>query len=256
MIGHFIQQQRTKRNLTQEDLASELGISRPTFRLIENGKRELTISQAEKLAGKFKMPMANFLSQREPAHDLIIEEPETEEAEGLQIRVRRKDLETFKQVFLYALHKVGCKPNIVKDSLHKLFYFMDFDCYEKYEENLMGATYVKTRAGPEAVELDAIIEELREAGEIEVVTSPIFKGGRQKYFPLHAPNLDAMTAPEMETINDVLARLSDKTVEDLEQYARDDLPCRVKKEGDILSYKMVFYRDRRYSVGNYDDDPL
>ena len=48
MLAKFIQEQRKKRNLTQEFLASALKISRPTYMQIEQGERDLTITEAKK----------------------------------------------------------------------------------------------------------------------------------------------------------------------------------------------------------------
>ncbi len=59
--------------------------------------------------------------------------------------------------------------------LHKLLYFIDFDYYEKFEENLMGATYIKNYHGPTSVELGSIINEMQEQGELEAVKSQYFK---------------------------------------------------------------------------------
>ena len=49
MLGKFIHKQRTKHNMTQEYLASKLGVSRPTYMHIERGERELTITEAKNL---------------------------------------------------------------------------------------------------------------------------------------------------------------------------------------------------------------
>ena len=61
MLAQFIYQLRQKNNLTQEFLASELGISRPTYVQIERGERDLTIRHALKLAGIFNLPLDMFL---------------------------------------------------------------------------------------------------------------------------------------------------------------------------------------------------
>ncbi|PIZ69469.1 MAG: XRE family transcriptional regulator, partial [Candidatus Portnoybacteria bacterium CG_4_10_14_0_2_um_filter_44_20] len=42
MLGKFILEQRKKHSLTQEFLASEIGVSRPTYVQIEQGERDLT----------------------------------------------------------------------------------------------------------------------------------------------------------------------------------------------------------------------
>ena len=254
MFGKFIQQQRTKRNMTQEYLASELGISRPTYLQIERGNRELIISEAKKLAAIFDMPLENFLAAKEPNRSVTIEKGSAKKAGDLQIRVTEKNLDKFKQILLYVLNKVGGKPNVGETVLHKLLYFIDFDYYERFEENLMGATYIKNHHGPTAIELVSIINQMQEQGEIEAVKSRYFKYPQKKYLPLKRPNLDILSAREVEHIDDVLARLADKNAKEIENYSHEDIPWKSAQDGKPLSYESVFYRDERYSVRNYDDE--
>ena len=61
MLSKFIQQLRNKNNLTQEFLASQIGVSRPTYMQIEQGERDLTITEAQKLADIFGIPFDVFL---------------------------------------------------------------------------------------------------------------------------------------------------------------------------------------------------
>lgn len=253
MLAKFIQQQRTKRNMTQEYLASELDMSRPTYLQIERGERELTISEAKKLAALFDMSLENFLDKKEPKRSVVIEKESEKKSENLQIRVTEKNLDKFKQVLLYVLNKVGGKPNVGETVLHKLLYFIDFDYYEKFEENLMGATYIKNHHGPTSIELGAIIKEMQEQGELEAVKSQYFKYLQKKYLPRKRPNLDILSAREIEHIDDVLARLSDKNAAEIENYSHEDIPWKSAQDGKSLSYESVFYRDERYSVRNYDD---
>jgi transcriptional regulator with XRE-family HTH domain len=253
MIGEFIQQQRAKRNMTQEYLASELGISRPTYRQIEYGKRELTITEAKKLAAIFDMSLENLLAKKEPKLIVCIEKEPVEQPDELQIRITEKNLDKFRQVLLYLLNKVGAKPNVGETVLHKLLYFIDFDYYEKYEENLMGLTYIKNHHGPTSVEFGSIIKDMQEKGEIEAVQSSYFKYQQKKYLPLKRPDLDILSAREIEHIDNVLARLSDKNAAEIENYSHQDIPWLSAKFGKPLSYESVFYRDERYSVRNYDD---
>ncbi len=253
MFGKFIKQQRTKRNMTQEYLASELGISRPTYLQIEREERELTISEAKKLASLFDMSLEDFLAVKEPKRDIFIEKKTVKKSDNLQIRVREKNLDKFKQVLLYILNKVGGKSNVGETVLHKLLYFIDFDYYEKFEENLMGSTYIKNHHGPTSIELNAIMKEMQEQGEIEEVKSQYFKYSQKKYLPRKRPNLDIFSAREINHIDDVLARLSDKNAAEIENYSHEDIPWKSAQDGRPLSYESVFYRDERYSVRNYDD---
>ena len=71
MLATFIQEQRKKRNLTQEFLASALTISRPTYMQIEQGKRDVTITEAKKLAEVFDIPFEDFLEGREGVKTMV-----------------------------------------------------------------------------------------------------------------------------------------------------------------------------------------
>ena len=254
MLGKFIQRQRTKRNMTQAYLASELGMSRPTYMHIERGERELTVIEAQTLAGIFDISLDDFLAGRVPKHTVTLTKQSARRTGGLHIRVEKKNLDAFKQVLLYVLNKVGGKPNVGETVLHKLLYFIDFDYYEKFEENLMGATYIKNHHGPTSVELSSILQEMQKAGEIEVVNSQYFKYAQKKYLPRKRPNLAILSARDVEHIDGVLARLSDKNAKEMELYSHEDIPWKSAQDGQPLSYESVFYRDERYSVRNYDDD--
>ena len=240
--------------MTQAYLASELGMSRPTYMHIERGERELTVIEARTLAGIFDMSLDDFLAGREPRRTVTLTKQPARKTGDLHIRVEKKNLDIFKQVLLYVLNKVGGKPNVGETVLHKLLYFIDFDYYEQFEENLMGATYIKNHHGPTALELGKILEKMQKDGEIEVVNSQYFKYTQKKYLPLKRPNLAILSARDVEHIDGVLARLSDKNAKEIELYSHEDIPWKSAEDGQPLSYESVFYRDERYSVRNYDDD--
>ncbi|MBI4235368.1 DUF4065 domain-containing protein [Candidatus Peregrinibacteria bacterium] len=254
MLAQFIQQQRNKHDFSQEYMASALGISRPTYMQIELGGRDITVTEAHKLAEIFGMTLENFLAfnnQKDPK--IILEKEKKAPKADMEVRVTRKNLEKFKQVLLYILEKVGSKPNVGETVLNKLLYFIDFDYFEKFEENLMGATYIKNHHGPTPVELKTVVERMKKNGEIEEVKSKYFTHEQKKYLPLKRANLSLLTGQEIEHIDEVLARLSDKNANEISEYSHRDVPWLSRKSGEALSYESVFYRDEKYSVRNYDD---
>ena len=149
---------------------------------------------------------------------------------------------------------MGAKPNVGETVIHKLLYFIDFDYYEKFEENLMGLTYIKNHHGPTATELGKIIKDMEKKGEIETVTSKVYKYKQKKYLPLKESKLDAFSAREIEHINNVLARLGNKNAKEIENYSHGDIPWKTALDGKEISYESVFYRDEVYSVRNYSDE--
>jgi len=257
MLAKFIQQLRKKHNLTQEFLASELGISRPTYIHIEQGKRDLTITEAKKLADIFGIVFDDFVRGKDSSAKVEMKKgikKIKEEKQEMRISVPQKNLEKFKEVLLYVLSKVGGKPNVGEAVIYKLLYFIDFDFYEKFEEQLIGATYIKNYYGPTPVEFKAIVDDMIQNGEIVKVEGKYFNYPQRKYLPVREPDLTKLKdARELRHIDEVIARLGDKNATELSEYSHEDTPWIIAKENQPLDYEAVFYRTPKTSVRNYDE---
>ena len=258
MLAKFIQEQRKKRNLTQEYLASELDVSRPTYIQIERGVRELTVSEAKKLARIFDISLEDLLREKKASITVTIEKGKRQSTDkktkAIRINIPQKNLEKFKEVLLYVLSKIGGRPNVGETVLYKLLYFIDFDYYEKYEEQLMGATYIKNHYGPTPIEFKDVVAEMIKQGEIVRVTSKYFNHPQRKYLAVKEADLTKLKdARQLQHIDEVLARLGDKNAAELSDYSHEDVPWIVAKENKLLDYEAVFYRTPKTSVRNYDD---
>lgn len=143
---------------------------------------------------------------------------------------------------------MGSKPNIGETVLYKLLYFIDFDFYEKYEEQIIGATYLKNHYGPTPLEFKKIVEEMIRSREIIKVEDQYFEYPQTKYLPLREPDLNRLKANEVEMINDVLSRLSHMNASQISSYSHNDVPWLTADDQSIIEYESVFYRTDAYSV--------
>ena len=258
MLSKFIQEQRKKRNLTQEFLASALKISRPTYMQIEQGERDLTITEAKKLAEVFDISFENFLNGKEDAKITVKIESTKGAArkvkDEIRISVPQEKAEKFEQVFLYILSKIGGKPNIGQTVLYKLLYFIDFDYYEKFEEQLIGAKYIKNHYGPTPVMFAKIMDQMEKKGKVEKIKSKFYKHEQTKYLvnPNEPLNLSALSAQELAHIDWEISRLGDLTATQISALSHLDTPWVVAKERESLEYEHVFYRPEETSVRQYE----
>ena len=250
LLGKRIQQLRKTSGINQETLAKALGIARPAVTLLEKGKRKATPSELVSLANFFHLNLEELLDESKTPQISIQKERSVEkrQEEEMRISVPQKNLDMLKQALLYILNKVGSKPNIGETVIYKLLYFIDFNFYEKYEEQLIGATYIKNKFGPTPVEFKKVVDDMARKGEIELVKSNYFQYPQRKYLPLKSFDLRQFKAHEIEVINDVLNRLSDKTASDLSDYSHRDVPWITAEEGKPIDYEAVFYRTPEYSV--------
>ena len=188
--------------------------------------------------------------------EVILELPKKEKpgTATLRINVPQKYLNKFKQVLLYILNKIGSKPNVGESVIYKLLYFIDFNFYEKYEDQLIGATYIKNKYGPTPIEFAKIRDRMVKDKEIEVITSEYFSFPQTKYLPLKLPDLTQLKANEKEMIDEVLNCLSDMNATQISDYSHNDVPWMTTPEGKAIEYESVFYRTPEYSVRVYEED--
>lgn len=251
-----IKKLRTKLGYSQEEFAKLIGVkNRTTISQIENGDRKISVEEIKKIAEKLNTSIDYLLGMEKNIEINLEDKPILKKIKHeIRIDVPQKNLAKFKEVLLYILSKTAGKPNVGETVIYKLLYFIDFDYYEKYEEQLIGATYIKNHYGPTPKEFIKIIDKMIKDNELIKVADKHFKYPQTKYLPLRKPNLDVISTKEKELIDDVLIRLSDKNAKELSNYSHGDMPWLSHKNGEIISYESVFYRDEKYSVRNYDDE--
>lgn len=254
-IGHRIRELREKTGMSQDVLARNMKLPRPAISQIESGARKLATDELVKLSQIFHVPVDDLLNPgKEPEVCLHEGKKEKELKPLMRISVPQKNLQKFKEVLLHILNKVGSKPNIGETVIYKLLYFIDFDFYEKYEEQLIGATYMKNQYGPTPIEFAKIVEQMIKKGEIEKVKSDYFNYPQTKYLPRNKPDLTKFKASEIELIDDVLNRLSEMNSSQISAYSHSDVPWLTTDDGEVIEYESVFYRTPPYSVRAYAEE--
>lgn len=225
---------RESHGMSQAYLAERLGMSRPTLIKVEKEERILTRPEEERARQLFG----------------VVDE-QTKQTD-VRISVPQKKLEKFKQVLLYVLEKTAGNPNIGMTALYKLLYFIDFDYYEKYDQQLMGLTYIKNHYGPTPREFVKVVEDMKQAGDLEEVRSAYFAYEQRKFLPRKSANLASLSGQEKEMIDSVLVRYSDKSATELTRLSHEDTPYVVAEDGENIEYEHVFYRTDGFSVREYD----
>src|ERR1700722_15344481 len=253
-LGKRIKALRETLRISQEELSQRLAMDRASLSLIENDKRSLKADELILLSKSLNISIDELLNLKSST-EVVLEQAQRpkEKINNLRISVPRKNLKKFKEVLLYILGKVGAKPNVGETVLYKLLYFIDFNYYEKYEEQLIGATYIKNHHGPTPIEFQTIVNEMIENKEIEIVKSKYFQHLQKKYLPHQEPDLSVFNANEIKVIDDVLQKLSSMNASTISEYSHQDVPWMVTSERQKIDYESVFYRTPAYSVREYSE---
>lgn len=254
-LGKLVRKLREELEISQDELAVKLDVPRPAISQIESGQRKISADELLKLSKVLNVPLGQLMGV-EPFPKVSIARDASNTTyranrEEIRISVPQKNISKFQEVLLYILNKIGSKPNIGETVLYKLLYFIDFNFFEKYEEQLIGATYIKNHYGPTPVEFKKLIDKMIEHKEVERVKSGYFSFPQTKYLPIRLPDLAKLSARELEVIDQVLNRLSDMNATQISEYSHKDVPWMTTEEGQKIEYEAVFYRTPEYSVREY-----
>lgn len=262
-MKNIIKSLREQKGYSQQDLANELGITRQTLIKYENNNAldTLPLDIVKKLSNLFEISYESIIDNNlelneESTVQYIIQPTEQKREQPLRINIPQKNIEKFKEVLLYILNKVGAKANIGQTVIYKLLYFIDFDYYELFEEQLTGAEYIKNKFGPTPVDFRKIIDDMKKNNELQEIQVKYFEHKQTKYLPNRLANINYLSARELQHIDKELERLSDKTATELTELSHKDIPWISAKDLSPIEYEAVFYRTKDTSVRSYTNNEL
>jgi len=255
-LGKRILALRKRRGFSQDELAGMLGITRPAVSEIERGARRVNAEELVELARIFETSVDYILGLTGgPLIELESSKPPPpKKKRDVRISVPQKNLQKFKEVLLYILARVGARPNVGETVIYKLLYFVDFDYYEKYEEQLIGATYRKNIYGPTPLEFEAVVDDMMKNGELDRFEAERHGYRQKRYMGRRRPDLRQLNGAEIELIDDVIRRFGGMGARQVSEYSHGDVPWLTTADGDEIKYESVFYRTPAYSVREDEED--
>ena len=214
-MNNYFRKLLTEHNISHEKLAAVFGISRPTATKIVNGEKEMTISELRKLAEVLSISVDEVLGESMPRKIILEKGSNDIKAMSERISIPAENVEKFRNVLLYITQKIGAMPNVGQTVLYKILYFCDFDYYEKFEEQLTGARYIRNHYGPTPIAFAKIVKEMIASGQIEEVKTKYFNKEQTKYIPVVDPDLSVLTGRELNHIDEEIERLDGITTTEI-----------------------------------------
>lgn len=216
----FIKKLRVKKDLSQLEVANKIGISRSSYIAFEQGKRDLSLVEASKIADVFGISLEEVESGLEP------------------------NLEKYKEMILECLRFCGSNDGkIPKIKLAKLLYLADFSWFYKKLSSMSGMSYRRLPYGPVPDMYFRALDELEEAGKIVVDRE---KNGlllikesagnvRQK--------LGLLSAEEKKLIKIINKNWLNKKTEEIVNFTHNQMPYFLCRDNEIIPYELITQED-------------
>lgn len=207
----LVRELRQKRGLSQSELALKLGLSRASYIAIEQGKRELTLGECERLAQILGVSMSDIERGQSPNY------------------------EKYRQMILAFL---GMNEYVTKTKLAKLLYFADFAWYYSHLESMSGMEYRKIQYGPVADAYFRLIDEMADAGEIAIDfkeegamhVSQTATGARHR--------LTEITSDEETLMQEINEKWKGRKTAEIVTYTHKQMPYMFAEDNEIVSYEI------------------
>jgi len=207
--SHFIKALRIERGFSQSFMAEKLGISRPSYVGTEQGRREITMGEFEKLSGVLGVSFEEIESGESPNY------------------------EKYKQMILAFLREGGKIP---KTKLAKLLYFADFGWFYFHLQSMSGMQYRKIQYGPVTDAYFRIIDEMSDNGEIRIeqtedgamLISQTRSGAKV--------DLSGINKEEEKLIKNIEHKWKGKKSAEIVDFTHKQFPYLYAKDNEIVSY--------------------
>jgi transcriptional regulator with XRE-family HTH domain len=208
---------RQAKGLNQAEIAAELGISRPTFVLMEQGAKEPTLSQLYTLARLLGVE----------ADELCANLPSA----GSEVA----DYAKFKEL-VSACAASGADDGIItKTKLSLLTYLIDFTWHFRSMRPMTAETYRYSARGPVADDYSRALDELHEAQAIALEpqgTALTVRTVEQR----HPKLLDKQ---ELSLIDKICAKWRAESTEAMTNFIRGRVDAKSTKPGEPIPYESI-----------------
>ena len=221
-----IKQLRVQKGLSQSEVARKLGIPRTSYVSFEQGKRDISLSEAAQLADVF---------------GISLEEMEC----GTMA-----NYEKYKEMILTFLRcVVSTDGKIPKTKLAKLVYLADFSWFYKHLESMSGMQYRKIQYGPVPDSYFRAIDELEEAGKIVIDRKK--KEGREMLLIAESQSnihkkTSLLSKDELLLIRNIAKKWKEKKTNEIVNFTHNQLPYLISRDNEIIPYELITQEDPEY----------
>lgn len=218
----FIKELRIKKSLSQVEVAKKIGISRSSYISFEQGKIELSLSEAAKLADLFGVSLCDVESGLKPNY------------------------EKYKEMILAYLRKASSIDNkILKTKLAKMLYLADFAWFYYHLTSMSGMQYRRIKYGPVPDMYFRAIDELENEGKITIDRKGemilISENRRSKN-----QNLSILSKDELDLIDKISKKWKNRKTNEIVDFTHNQLPYKICSSDEIIPYELITQEDPEY----------
>lgn len=215
----YIRELRLKKGLSQVEVSKKIGISRSSYISFEQGKIELNLSGASKLAEFFGISLSEVEGDLKPNY------------------------QKYKEMILAYLRKAtDSDGRIVKTKLAKMLYLADFAWFYNHLESMSGLQYRRIQYGPVPDLYFRAIDELEETGKITIERKDdaiLISENKTS----ENQNLDLLSKDELGLMDKISLKWKNRRTNEIVEFTHNQLPYKICQQDEIIPYELITQQD-------------
>lgn len=215
MNNKFIKKLRLDNGYSQEYVAKKIGISRTSYIAVEQGKKELCLSEADELSKLYYISIDDLVTDNKRKHA------------------------KYEQMLFAFLRELDGDKKVPKTKLAKLLYFSDFVWFYFHHKSMSGLEYRKINHGPVPDYYFRLIEELDGDGKIKI--DPTENGALliSETRVGEKVGVDLLDKEEAKMIKKIASNWKDKSTKEIVDFVHSQIPYTFVEKGEIIPYELI-----------------
>lgn len=221
-----IKEIRLAKEFTQQQIADKLQISRTSYIALEQGKRDPTLAEVERLGRLLGFTIEELSSEY-----------------GVP------DYSKYLEMIILVLGLVSGDGKTPKTKLAKILYLADFAWFYEYLKPMSAMSYRKIEYGPVPDQFFRAISELQDSGDIQIEQKE-YGEGTTSLISLNARRekivFTKLSKEEIALIKLIVKKWDSKSTRDIVQFTHEQVPYRFTFHGEIIPYELITQEEPEY----------
>ena len=220
-IINGIKEVRAIKGLTQNDMASILGVNRATYINIEAGKRDLTVNELNKICESLNMGFSDIIDP--------------------SFLKRNNSEEKFKQMYLYLVNNFFSDHGVPKTKLAKILYLIDFSNFYEKLESMSNIKYIRRDYGPVADPFFSLTDKMYMDGIINI--EPLEYAQMIKPAPTKDESYSLLSDDDKRLIEKICSYWKDKRTQEIVNFTHSQKPWKECRDGEEIPYSLIIQEE-------------
>ena len=160
------------------------------------------------------------------------------------LKVRSVNEKKYKNTILFFAKKIQ-NGTLGKLKMMKLFYYLDFDFFEKYGCSVTGDEYLRFENGPVPRMAEKLLKSMN-GKEIAITKRKVGDGyNDQQHIEANVDfDLNVFTREELVMLEEVASKWEKFSGSEMKSASHGEAPWIATKANEVIDYNLVYYRDK------------